>query len=178
MKIKDFVIEDLIKIHFLIEAVDDTLFVEELPVLSNATIGKHIRHILEFYLAVINRTTPNEVSFDDRRRDLELETCRDKANEVISDLQLAVSQHAEDQPVILKASYSLGDEQSLRFTSSVERELAYALEHSIHHQAIIKIGLSSKPVELEFVQMLGVSPATTRYRQKESFPSNTPSHEK
>jgi hypothetical protein len=178
MEIRDFVIEDLLKVHELIRSIEDSLFVEELPILSNATIGQHVRHILEFYQAVVNRVMASEMSYDDRIRNRELEINRQKTIDLICDLQLLVSQHKLDLPLILKANYSLGNEEYLRFTSSVERELAYALEHSIHHQAIIKIGLNSKPVEMEFVRSLGVSPATARYRQKESPHQNESSNEK
>jgi hypothetical protein len=66
MKVTDFVIEDLLKIHQLIQVVDDSLFVENLSILSNASIGQHVRHILEFYKAVVHRPKSSEVSYDDQ----------------------------------------------------------------------------------------------------------------
>jgi uncharacterized damage-inducible protein DinB len=167
MRVRDFVIEDLMKVHGLIQIVDDALFVEELSVLSNASIGQHVRHILEFYKAVIDRPKTAEVNYDNRQRNRELEMSRQKATDLVSQLQLNVSQHKIDEPLFLTANYAATSEEPLQFTSSFQRELAYALEHSIHHQAIIKIGLYSKPFKKELIHTLGLSPATLRFRQKE-----------
>ncbi len=172
MSVKDFVIEDLLKIYDLIEAIDDSLFVEQLPILSNATIGQHIRHIMEFYQAVVNRVKREAVCYDDRRRDKELEGSRDKVKSLISQLQLQLSQTESDHPLTLKASYATEGNGILWLASSFERELAYTLEHSIHHQAMIKVGLRSISFDPEVVHALGVAPSTVRFYQDKGRHTN------
>ncbi|MCA1746680.1 MAG: hypothetical protein LC655_03220, partial [Bacteroidales bacterium] len=58
---------------------------------------------------------------------------------------------------------SEGNSQKM-ISSSVGRELAYCIEHSIHHQAIIKAGL----IDLNCTELVssefGVAYSTIRYR--------------
>lgn len=44
-----------------------------LSILHNASIGKHVRHIINFYQCVINPQDNNVVCYDARERDLQLE---------------------------------------------------------------------------------------------------------
>lgn len=48
----------------------------------------------------------------------------------------------------------------------INRELAYCLEHSIHHQALIKVGLKEQNIENLIDENFGVAPATIRHKQK------------
>jgi hypothetical protein len=70
----------------------------------------------------------------------------------------------EDYPLTLQGDFSENSVHHIQLLSSFHRELAYCLEHSIHHQALIKIGL----IELGALHLIdesfGVAPATLKFR--------------
>ncbi|MDX1476670.1 MAG: hypothetical protein R3301_03155 [Saprospiraceae bacterium] len=49
--------------------------------------------------------------------------------------------------------------------SSLERELIYNIEHTIHHLAIIKIGLAIIAPDIPLPAHFGVAPSTVKYKQ-------------
>jgi uncharacterized damage-inducible protein DinB len=63
----------------------------------------------------------------------------------------------------LQVDYQFLSNQQKNIKSSYQRELLYNLEHSIHHQAIIKVALRTlRSVEID--ENFGVAPSTIRYR--------------
>jgi hypothetical protein len=50
--------------------------------------------------------------------------------------------------------------------TSFERELVYCLDHAIHHQALIKIGLKEQELSHLVSQDFGVAYSTLRYRKQ------------
>lgn len=70
----------------------------------------------------------------------------------------------EFQTVRFEADYSMTGSSPNSVTSSVGREMAYCIEHSIHHQAIIKGAL----IDLHLYDLVndhfGVAYSTIRYR--------------
>jgi hypothetical protein len=49
--------------------------------------------------------------------------------------------------------------------SNIERELMYNIEHTIHHLAIIKIGLNAVAPQIALSEHFGVAPSTIRHKQ-------------
>lgn len=167
MLIKKYLKEDIERIKSILDILDDNQYQKTIPILSHSTIGKHIRHIYEFYLAAIK---PQEglVCFDDRVRDTNVETNKTFAKTVFDKLLQDLELIIRDMPIVLKANYELAEPQHLYFSSSIARELAYALEHSIHHQAMIKVGLEFLGNDLSLVKNFGVSKATQRHQISQS----------
>ena len=52
-----------------------------------------------------------------------------------------------------------------QINSSFERELLYCLDHAIHHQALIKIGLKELDLDHLIAREFGVAYSTLRHRQ-------------
>ena len=74
----------------------------------------------------------------------------------------------EIEPVghlVLEVSYAETEEASVRINSSVERELAYNIEHAIHHMAIIKIAVNTVFPRVQLPQNFGVAYSTVRYQK-------------
>ena len=103
------------------------------------------------------------ISYDDRERDKRLETDRIFALIIIDNLVDRLGCVQSDKRMKLRADYSNSGNDSMLLDTSLYRELAYCLEHSIHHQALIKIGIKSvcKGVVLE--ETFGIAPSTVRY---------------
>lgn len=136
MSLSEYNRKNLLTIRALIESLSDSQFKEPLAVLSGSSIGAHVRHILEFYICLLREDSKNTICYDERERSLKIETQREFASSVINNIILNLSGIKSDHRVILKTDFSGDgcDEQKLE--SSIFRELAYCLEHSVHHEAL------------------------------------------
>ncbi|MEB8347476.1 DinB family protein [Flavobacteriaceae bacterium KMM 6898] len=128
--------------------------------LSQATIGQHTRHIIELYQCLLNGYDLNKVSYDKRQRDKRIET----------DVSFAIYhlehiQHLLEKPdKRLIMVYELdGNEEEME--SNYFREVMYNLEHTIHHQALIKVGINQL-TEILLPASFGVAPSTIQYRNQ------------
>ncbi|HHZ81900.1 MAG TPA: hypothetical protein EYN64_04160, partial [Flavobacteriales bacterium] len=79
-------IAQLEEVKGLLSVISDTLYTEEKEVLSGSTIGGHVRHLLEFYLAVDSGLDLGRVCYDARSRDLKIETELGYAQDTIDGL--------------------------------------------------------------------------------------------
>ena len=132
------------------------------PVLGNATIGQHTRHIIELFRELEAGYASGLVNYDNRKRDMLLETYPEQA---IGSLQVFIETIARhDKPINILGSYSNDDEMLLTVHSSYYRELIYNLEHAIHHMAYIRIGIEHLG-NILLPKDFGVAPATNRYRK-------------
>lgn len=158
--------ENLEQIKCLLESIKVEDFTRKSEILSEATIGQHVRHILEFYLLLVSGSFSGTISYDKRERDIRIETEPEFALDVIEKLLKGIDTLDESQELIFEGDFTVeGDVQSAT-QSSVGRELAYCIEHSIHHQAIIKAGLISMGLSGPDYEQFGVAYSTIRYRDK------------
>jgi uncharacterized damage-inducible protein DinB len=156
---------DLQRLRAFLSKIDDPQFSREIINLGGSSIGQHTRHILEFYDGLLQGYACGCINYDMRKRAMILETDTSAALativEICSNLSLL-----QDKSLLLQGDFSHEEsEQNSAIQTSVFRELAYCLEHSIHHQALIKVGL----IELELLSCIdstfGVAPATIRHRK-------------
>jgi len=156
--------ENLLQIKDLVQIIGTEKYNTPSDILSGATIGQHIRHILEFYLLLVSGSFTGTVSYDKRERDLRLENDPVFAAKVIDRLLSGINTLDVSQTVKFEADYTPEGTSQKMISSSVGRELAYCIEHSIHHQAIIKAGL----IDLSCTDLVnnefGVAYSTIRYR--------------
>jgi hypothetical protein len=132
-----------------------------LPVLSNASIGQHTRHIIEFCQILTDNYDSAIVNYDNRKRNILLETDLHLAMHEISVIMRNIFK--EDKEVLLVGCYSTGAEDEAAVRSTYYRELVYNLEHAIHHMAIIKIGIRESTNVL-LPADFGVAAATIQYK--------------
>ena len=130
--------------------------------LSNATIGQHTRHIIELYQCLLNGYETGLVCYDHRKRDVAIETNKILAQQ----LMVEIAQQAErpNKEMHLKAVYGDATAEELNVNTNYYRELAYNLEHTIHHMALIKVGLRELN-KAAVSDTFGVASSTTRHRQ-------------
>lgn len=163
MKLIQHNILKLEEIKELIHQLPSGLFTQPKEVLSQSTIGQHFRHILEFYICLQNGLNTGSVCYDERDRDILIETNIDYASGIIEQLNLFLNNIKKDSSLEMKANYSATSDDKIIIQTSLYRELAYALDHTIHHLAIIKIGLTEEGLEMD--SNLGVAPSTIRHRK-------------
>jgi uncharacterized damage-inducible protein DinB len=156
---------NLQEIRQLIAAMREEQYKYKSKLLSGATIGQHVRHILEFYLCLINGQDKGAVNYDKRERNLELETNPAFAIFIIENICSKIDSLADKTNVFLEGVFPSAEEIVESITTSVNRELVYCLEHSIHHQALIKIALIEQRIDNLIHQNFGVAPGTIKYRE-------------
>lgn len=158
--------ENLQQIKTLIASLEEEQYQYKSQLLSDSTIGQHIRHILEFYLCVIYGVSRGFINYDSRDRDLKLESNPLFAISCIDRICNDIECLSTDQDINLVGNFSSETETLKTIRTTTDRELAYCLEHSIHHQALIKIGLIEQKVDHLINEGFGVAPATIRHNQQ------------
>ena len=156
--------ENLIQLRNLLNSISESNYTEKIKILSGASIGQHIRHILEFYLLLVSGTFSGTISYDKRERDSRIENSPSFARATIDRLLAEMGTINEEDPVILEADYTVDGGSGNAVKSTAGRELAYCIEHSIHHQALIKAGLIAKGLPDLTDEHFGVAYSTIRYR--------------
>lgn len=132
---------------------------ESCKVLSDATIGQHTRHIIELYLCLINGYENADVSYDRRERNRRIEQELPFAVEQLTSIQSRLQKPNKT----VKVSYELGDTETC-LESNYYREVMYNLEHTIHHHALIKVGIQFF-TDIPLPESFGVAPSTLQHRQ-------------
>ena len=141
-------------------------FTKEVPTLNNSTIGQHIRHTLEFFTCLMNNHHSGYINYDERDHDKVIETDQLIAQAVIEDLINFLDNNTEDKPLVLEANYAFNDEAGTKLNTNLHRELAYNIEHAIHHMAIIKIGLKQVAPYVDIPSHFGVAVSTIKYQKQ------------
>ncbi len=139
-------------------------FTKKLPELSNSTFGQHVRHTLEFFLCLYDAKNDGMVNYDNRKHDKILESDQKLAVSVIDSIQVFLEAQTEDFPISFEANYSLEGDQSTKMPSSFNRELAYNIEHAIHHMALLKVAVNQSLTYIKLPEHFGVASSTVRYQ--------------
>lgn len=159
-------IENLKEIKTLLKKINQPSYTQKLEILSDSTIGQHVRHILEFYVCLQQGKALKFVNYDKRARNLELESSIDKALETIDIICTKLQDSNLETSFIVEGNYTSNSDENIAIQSTYLRELAFCLEHSIHHQALLKIGLRSLGLNNLIDPNFGVAYATIRHKEK------------
>ena len=131
-------------------------------------IGKHVRHIIDHYTALLLSTsgTGELLDYENRNRDLSLETDRRAAASRLSELaQELERRYSKEAPGELGMIHN-SDGERLLVRTSVDRELVFLASHTIHHMAII--GMLAEQAGVEVSAEFGVHPSTLRYLERQA----------
>lgn len=139
-------------------------YARPVDVLSGKTIGKHVRHILEFYELLLNSTQTGWLNYDHRQRDLVLEIDTDEALRRISRIDRAINRLDLNQPLTLETDLSAVGMESVLIPSSLARELLYNIEHAIHHMALIQVAVKNVFPFVELPAHFGVAYSTVQHQ--------------
>lgn len=154
-------LEELVKVLSL---ATNEQFNRSLNIFSGASVGMHARHIIEFYQSLLTQSIDNSIiDYSKRQRDIRLQTQVDywvfTISQIINQLE-----NLDDTVINTPLSILSESEDNMPIKSSLGRELHYNLEHTIHHAALIKIGLLSMNPEWHIPSSFGVAPSTLRYQ--------------
>lgn len=130
--------------------------------LFNATIGQHVRHIIELFVALQKGYDSGVVNYEKRKRDLLIETDREFARELLLGIYKTLDR--PDKVLQLEANYDEHSDELLLIETNYYREIVYNLEHTVHHMALIRVGInevSGINVPKEF----GVAASTIKHQK-------------
>ncbi len=150
----------------LLDSLVDSQYRESLEIFKGSTIGKHIRHIYDFYHCVVLSAEQGVLDYSCRNRDERLENDRIFVKLAFANINEAVKQLDESQVIDVIPEFTTDDSQMQAVKSSIGRELMYGFDHAIHHLAIIKMGIQSHFPNCQLNENLGIAPSTIKYQQK------------
>ena len=146
----------------LLNDIDSEVYKDALQPLHYSTVGQHVRHITEFYLCALKGHENGVVDYDARERNLLIEIDKDFTIGTLENVKHQLQTLNSDRNLIVKSKF--GGDEAMEIPSSFFRELTYLIEHTIHHLAIIKIGLNEVYPEISITKNFGVAHSTLRYR--------------
>ena len=165
MNLKEECSRTLSELSVLIGKLDNEQYASPLPILSGNSIGKHIRHIVEFYQCLLSGLALGEINYDARQRDGNLEMDPEYTTNFISSLVMSIRKNANDQVLVLVVALGGSDH---KVNTTYYRELAYNIEHAVHHLAIIKIAILQCFPSVELPIDFGVAHSTVQFEKKQS----------
>lgn len=136
------------------------------PALSNATLGQHLRHTLEFFVCLEQGYESGVVNYDKRQHDKAIENDKFVALGTINRVLDFVNQKPADKRMVLEVGYLEDSEACVPVETNFMRELTYNIEHAVHHMAIMKIGIREVAPNTVIPKSFGVAVSTLRYREE------------
>ena len=155
-------IETLDQLGSLVSRLPAEIYAAPLTCLQENSLGKHVRHMVEFFECLMEGIPQGEVNYDLRRRNMLIETEPDFTLLQIAGIQQKIP-HIQDDLFTLKADLGSGTQA---FQTSVFRELAFTLDHCIHHLALIRVGMQQHCPQIPMEEDLGVAFSTLRFLQQ------------
>jgi len=149
------------------ESMTDEQFTKDLPVLFSNSIGKHYRHIIEFYGVMLEGFESGIVNYDSRSHDPNLERSRDKCLQLLKQLKNRFLEPVWPDPIELSGSYSLDSDKTFTLASNAAREIVYNIEHASPHLALIRVAIQHEFPDLQIQEEFGYAISTLKHLRKE-----------
>ncbi|MCM5663278.1 DinB family protein [Galbibacter mesophilus] len=157
---------NLLALKEIISKLSLEQFKEPILVLNHSSIGMHVRHVLEFYQCLFNAVSKEVLNYDDRLRNKQIETDLSYCLTILDEILLKIDGADENSVFTLFANYAIdGERAPEEVQTTMKRELIYNIEHTVHHLAIIKIGVKALDPSIEFNENIGVAASTLRFKK-------------
>ncbi len=155
-------LEDIFgRMTYLLNELTDEQYKTDLKILSEANIGQHYRHIIEYFLCLLNADTI--VDYDNRKRDKTIENSKQTASEKLKEVIAQVKVSDFSKQLSLISNLSEEEDRVIETKTNLQRELLFCIEHAIHHMAQIKAGVYHHYPEVELHESFGLDFSTIRH---------------
>jgi hypothetical protein len=131
--------------------------------LSGNTVGQHVRHIIEMFQCLEEGYNSGEIDYEKRKRDKQIETNREIAKDLLHQILRQIIK--SNKPISMLVYYDDLDTGPEQIQTNYYREIAYNIEHTIHHMALIRIGLREIG-DLYLDDSYGVANSTIKHLRK------------
>src|SRR5258708_11051025 len=156
-------------VYIILQQLEDSLvklsdeqFCCKVDTLLGATIGQHVRHVVEMFVCLQEGYSTGVVNYEKRKRDITIETSHKAAINVMSDITKCL--FTENKELMLEAGFNKNSDELIKLPTNYFREIAYNLEHAIHHMALIRIGFSKISL-ISLPEDYGVASSTLKYKK-------------
>lgn len=163
MQLQQAVNNVFVQLSTTLDQLSQEQYVQPCKTLFNATIGQHVRHIIELFQCLENGYDEGQVNYEKRKRDLRIETEKDFAAGLLPEVHRGLNK--ENKDLQLEACYDEHEVESITIATNFYREVAYNLEHTIHHMALIRVGITEVS-SIELPEEFGVASSTIKFRQQ------------
>jgi uncharacterized damage-inducible protein DinB len=149
----------------LVESLSDEAYARKPVGVVPSSVGGHVRHNLDHVAALLRGLRSGEVNYDHRDRGTDVE--RDRLAALAEILRLGKELtdfpwHAVPHRVKLTTLVS-PDQRPVTAVTSPERELAFVVSHTVHHNAII--GIMAKLLGADPPADFGYAPSTIAHQR-------------
>ncbi|WP_299235015.1 DinB family protein [uncultured Halomonas sp.] len=132
------------------------------------TLGRHVRHILDHYRALLEGIDGSCIDYEARVRESELEQEPAVALEWLGQIRARLTMLGEHASTPLQLKYPIDEEgEALLLTTSLARELAFLTSHTVHHMALLRVLAQQLGVKLP--ADFGVHPSTLRHWRRQAM---------
>lgn len=162
MQLQSAISNVFVQLNESIQQLSDEQYKRPSNILFNATIGQHVRHIIELFICLNQGYETGVVNYEKRKRDYRIETERLFAVELLHTIYSSINK--QDKNLMLEVSYDEHSNEAIVIHTNYYREIAYNLEHTVHHMALIRVGVN----EVSSIQLpagYGVASSTIKYRK-------------
>lgn len=133
---------------------------------SSASVGSHVRHIVEHYQRFFVGLESASVDYDERARAMDLESDRGIAAKGVSKIiesltSLSANEFQLDSAMQVKLQTTTLAENTPSVSSTIGRELIFLHGHTTHHFA--QVALQLRAVGVAVPRTFGMAPSTQSY---------------
>jgi len=149
--------KDLIKrLIEVINMLDKEKWSRSISSINNETIGRHFRHISDFYIQFSKGAASKYIDYDARDRNEAVEVDPKAAIDVFRELINFFKLPLIENPIQITMNSSINNK---KIESTMNRELMALIDHTIHHGHIIQIAIQNEFPEMEIKESF-YSPST------------------
>jgi len=148
----------------LLERLPDQLFTNNEDAWFQSGVGRHMRHIMDFYTTFLEGLSEGAIDYDSRQRRPELETSRNAATSKLREIMAALETIDNPERVVMSKTDGHQRNPSAAFSpSTVGRELQFLAFHTVHHFAMVAMTLDRQGFKTP--ETFGIAPSTLAYWQ-------------
>lgn len=136
---------------------------QNLSILSNNSIGNHIRHILELFECLIESKENGMLNYDNRKRCSRTEDDKEFALKKLQKINAEIEKLDLNKMILLQQNL---EGKLIECKTNFQRELLYNIEHCVHHLAIIRIGIEQNFNYVNIPENFGIAYSTLQQSEK------------
>jgi hypothetical protein len=150
-----------VQLQNLLNTLTDGEYQQASTVLNGSSVGQHVRHTIELFQCLQQGYNTGIVNYENRKRDPKIETDKTVALALLT--EIATMLQLPNKPLLLHSLYEEQNSEGIQVATNFYREIVYNLEHTIHHMALIRIGVQDV-TNIKLKDNFGVAPSTIQHR--------------